>query len=593
MNVGTALRSGVRVFLDRPASVLPVYLLVAGITATTRVPVLVGLAAVVGILAADGRLDALFTELQGLSPEALDESSPETAVDSLPPGLEDALLNVFTPEILLLIGGAVLASLLVSVLASAIGNAAAINGIYGCLYGGDGVEDAVVGVGRDWKAFVGIALARLGVLLVASVPVVLGASLFLVSRIAGIAAGLVGLLLSGVVVLVGLLLLTFAGQSIVVDGTNLGGAIRRSVGFPFRQPIAFVAYLLVALAVFGGISVLGVVFNFLGVSQLSGIIGPLLALPFLDAFKTALYADRPLSAGVDDHASSATETVATDGGDRSPSDDQHDDTPQSSADDRATADEQATVDADQSVETNERSVETDPAVDEVDHPEDPDHSEDVDHPAESDDRSDESDDRPAYRHRFVGAFRDGLVAIGGFTRHHPVPILGAAALFVAAAVGGWQLTAEFAVDLPAGTDPGAVFGTFPVDVFVMLAANNWLVSATAIYGGVALGIPTAVDMLLNGFVVGAVSGIADPLVIVALVAPHGVIELPAIVIAGGLGFHLAGVVVGMFRGTRTSTDLAEALRLGYRVLLGLAVVLVVAAFIEAFLTPAIAEVVLT
>src|SRR6056297_2789884 len=255
---------------------------------------------------------------------AADRTSAETAVDSLPPGLEDALLDVFSPEILLLIGGSVLASLVISVLANGVGNAAAINGVYGCLYGGDGVEDAVVGVGRDWKAFVGITLAQLGVLLVASVPIALGASLFLVSQIAGIAATLVGLLLSTGVVLIGLLLLAFAGQSVVVDGTSLGGAIRRSVGFPFHNPIAFVAYLLVALAVFGGLAVLGGVFNYLGVSQLSGIIGPLFALAFLDAFKTALYADRPLSARVDDTQASSTETVATDGGDRSPADDHRD-----------------------------------------------------------------------------------------------------------------------------------------------------------------------------------------------------------------------------------------------------------------------------
>jgi len=75
--------------------VLPVYLLVAGITATARVPVVVGLAAVVGLLAVDGRLDALLSELEAIDPQTLDESSPETAAESLPPGLEDAFLDVF------------------------------------------------------------------------------------------------------------------------------------------------------------------------------------------------------------------------------------------------------------------------------------------------------------------------------------------------------------------------------------------------------------------------------------------------------------------------------------------------------------------
>jgi uncharacterized membrane protein SpoIIM required for sporulation len=579
VNVGTALRSGVRVLLDRPASVLPVYLLVAGITATTRVPVVLGLATVVGILAVDGRLDALFTELQRLDPEALDESSPETAANSIPPGLEEVVLDVFSPEILVVGIGAILVSVVVSVVANGIGNAAAINGIYGCLYGGDGVEDAVVGLGRDWKAFVGITLVKIGVLLVGSIPIALGVSLFVVSPIAGTAATFVGFLLSAGVVIVGLLLLAFAGQSIVVDGTSLGSAIRRSIGFPFGNPIAFLAYVVVALAVFGGLGVLGVILNFLGVSQLSGILGPLFALPFLDAFKTALYADRPLAARLDDHASPSAGIPVTDGGDRPPSDEEPSDAPQPSPDEQATVDTTQSADADERSMDADRTVDDESAVDGVDH---------------SDDAADRSkDDQPAYRHRFIGAFRDGLVALGGFTRHHPVPILGAAILFVAAAVGGWQLTAEYAVDLPAGSQPGEVFGTFPVAVFVMIAANNWLVSATAIFGGVALGVPTAVDMLLNGVIVGAISGIADPQVVLALVAPHGVIELPAIIIAGGFGFHLAAVVAGMFRGTQTSTDLAEALRLAYRVMLGLAVVLVIASFIEAFVTPMVAEAVLT
>jgi uncharacterized membrane protein SpoIIM required for sporulation len=126
----------------------------------------------------------------------------------------------------------------------------------------------------------------------------------------------------------------------------------------------------------------------------------------------------------------------------------------------------------------------------------------------------------------------------------------------------------------------------------MIAANNWLVSATAIYGGVALGIPTTLDMLLNGFIVGALYGVADPLAFFALVAPHGIIELPAIIIAGGLGLHLAATVFGVLRGSKTSTELAGVLRLAYRVLLGLAVVLVIAAFVEAFLTPPIANLIL-
>jgi len=105
-------------------------------------------------------------------------------------------------------------------------------------------------------------------------------------------------------------------------------------------------------------------------------------------------------------------------------------------------------------------------------------------------------------------------------------------------------------------------------------------------------VPTGVDMLLNGGLIGALYGVTDSTAFLALVAPHGIIELPAIFVAGGLGFHIAAVVLGVLTGGASVTTLVETLRLAYRVLLGLAVVLVVAAFIEAFLTPAIAAAIL-
>ena len=520
MTVGTSLQSAIRVLADRPASVVPVYLLVVGLNAATRVPLLAGIGAVVALLASDGRLQALLDALESVDVESIEQQDP--GPEAIPPELEAAAADLVSPEVILVIAAAGLASLVVGLVANGVGSAAAINGIYGCLYGGDGVADAVVGVGRDWKPFVGLGLVQFGIVLIGAVPVALGATLFAVSTPAGIAATAVGGLISVGIVLVGLAALAFAGQSIVADGVGFGGAVRRSIGFPFRRPVPFVAYLLVALGVFGGLSVLGGLFGALGVSQLSGIIGPLAAIPFLDAFKTALYADRPFApADAAEGRIAGIDAAEADGG-----------TPADSA------------------------------------------------------------ARPAYRHRIAAAFRDGLGAIGGFVRYHPVPILAATTLFGLAVAGGWQLTAAYAVDLPAGSDPGAVFGTFPAGVFVMIAANNWLVSATAAYGGTVLGLPTAADMVLNGVIVGALAGVVDPLLFAALVAPHGVIELPAIVVAGGVGFHLAALVAGVLRGNRTAADLASGLRLAYRVLLGLAVVLVVAAFVEAFLTPRIATVVL-
>jgi len=103
---------------------------------------------------------------------------------------------------------------------------------------------------------IGITLVQVAIVLVGIVPLVGGSSLFTVLPVAGVAATLIGGLLWSSIILGGLLALAFAGQSIVVEGSTIGEAIRQSAGFPMREPLAFGAYVFVALAVFGGLSVL-------------------------------------------------------------------------------------------------------------------------------------------------------------------------------------------------------------------------------------------------------------------------------------------------------------------------------------------------
>ncbi len=591
VNIGTAIRSAGQVLLERPASLLPVYLLVLGITAVTRVPILVGIAVAIGLLVADGRLEALFEAIEAVDFEALEETGAEGDVDpdAIPTELETAVLDVLSVEIAAILSLAVMLAVVVSIVSNGISNAAAINGVYGCLYDGDGVADAVVGVGRDWKAFVGIVLVQIAIVLVGIVPLGIGVSLVVVSPVAGIAATLIGGLLSATLILGGLLAVAFAGQSIVVEGTTLGGAIRRSAGFPVREPLSFLAYVLVALGVFGSLAVLGALFGVLGVSQLTGIISPLVAIPFVDAFKTALYAERPfVSRSVQTQREPSA--VVTDGGSDRPDGDEAE-TDASEREDEAETDASKRESDAGDTQTGASEPDTDS---EHTAPNEPAAGilEDESQP-QSGQQPQSERHSPAYRHQFVAAFRDGLKAVGEFTRGQPGSMLAATVLFVAAAAAGWLVTAEFAIDLPTDEGVGEVFGTIPIGAFVMIAANNWLVSATAVFGGVALGVPTAVDMLLNGFIIGLVAGVVEPIVFLALVGPHGIIEVPAILIAGGLGLHVGMTVAGVLRGTQSSFDLAEVLRLAYRVLLGLAIILIVAAFVEAFLTPPIAEFVLS
>jgi len=174
-----------------------------------------------------------------------------------------------------------------------------------------------------------------------------------------------------------------------------------------------------------------------------------------------------------------------------------------------------------------------------------------------------------------------------FLREHPGLVGLALALFGVGAVAGWRATSAFALPAVRGApDPSAVFGLVPVDAFLQIAVNNWLVAVAEGYAGLALGVPTAVNLLFNGVVVGVVANLGfRPAVAVALLAPHGVIEIPALAVAGAVGFDLGREAWRWLQGNIEAGDLAHGVERAFYVLLGLVPVFVLAAFVEAFVTP--------
>jgi uncharacterized membrane protein SpoIIM required for sporulation len=201
-------------------------------------------------------------------------------------------------------------------------------------------------------------------------------------------------------------------------------------------------------------------------------------------------------------------------------------------------------------------------------------------------------DLPRPEERFRAAFGGGLRSLGGFVRTHPLANLASLGCVAVGGIVGWRATSSLGLSIPIGGDVGSVFGSFPLGTFFNLAVNNWLVAVDLAYSGLAVGIPAIVGLAFNGLVVGALGGVFDPVAFVALVAPHGIVEIPAIVVGGALGLWLGGVALGVLRGRRNGDDVAAAIRRAYRVLLGLVPLFVLAAFVEAFLTPAIASLVL-
>jgi len=121
-----------------------------------------------------------------------------------------------------------------------------------------------------------------------------------------------------------------------------------------------------------------------------------------------------------------------------------------------------------------------------------------------------------------------------------------------------------------------------------IMTNNLSVSLTTFALGITAGIGTAWMMILNGLLFGVVNaacwreGMLLPLW--SFVAGHGVLELPAIFIAGGAGFGIARGL--LFPGTLPRrVSLVRAGARSVRLVVGIIPMLVVAGTIEGFISP--------
>jgi len=121
-----------------------------------------------------------------------------------------------------------------------------------------------------------------------------------------------------------------------------------------------------------------------------------------------------------------------------------------------------------------------------------------------------------------------------------------------------------------------------------ITTNNIQVGLMAFAGGMTAGVLTSYALLVNGLMIGALAGVfakaGESLYFWALIVPHGALELPAIVLAGGAGLLLARAIVSpgdLPRSAALKAVSADAVKL----VLGAIPLFVVAGFIEGFITP--------
>jgi len=121
-----------------------------------------------------------------------------------------------------------------------------------------------------------------------------------------------------------------------------------------------------------------------------------------------------------------------------------------------------------------------------------------------------------------------------------------------------------------------------------IMTNNLSVSFATFAMGITAGIGTIWMMVTNGMLIGVIgaatwqAGMA--LQLWSFVAPHGVLELPAIFIAGGAGLEIArGMLFPGFLPRRESLALAGGR--AARLVLGIVPMLIIAGIIEGFVSP--------
>ena len=194
-------------------------------------------------------------------------------------------------------------------------------------------------------------------------------------------------------------------------------------------------------------------------------------------------------------------------------------------------------------------------------------------------------------------YKDGYPAI--FRAALP-DIVAALVIFLAAAIAG------FLIGMVDESFPRYILGSRMIDTIEhhqmwtqsivtvkplassAILTNNLTVSFTTFALGITAGLGTVWMLLLNGLMMGVVAvacwSAGMSVSLWSFVAPHGVLELPAIFIAAGAGLELGGAM--LFPGEMSRYDaVAIAGARSVRLVLGVIPMLLIAGLIEGFISP--------
>ena len=130
----------------------------------------------------------------------------------------------------------------------------------------------------------------------------------------------------------------------------------------------------------------------------------------------------------------------------------------------------------------------------------------------------------------------------------------------------------------------------PLAIMAVIFLNNAVKSLMAFVLGIGLGVIPVVFVAGNGMILGMVADIVfrekGVVFVLAALLPHGIIEIPMILLSAGMGLKLGQSMYLSLRGERT--DLKNELKQGFGFFMKWVMpLLFLAAVIETFVTPLI------
>ncbi|MEM3615394.1 MAG: stage II sporulation protein M [Candidatus Methanomethylicia archaeon] len=127
----------------------------------------------------------------------------------------------------------------------------------------------------------------------------------------------------------------------------------------------------------------------------------------------------------------------------------------------------------------------------------------------------------------------------------------------------------------------------PITVMLIFAKNALAVMIMWI-SGFLLAIPTIISLWLNGYIIGFVIKLSgNPIQALIGILPHGIIEIPAVLIAGAAGIRVGLTIIGKASSifTHKKVSLTRVILETFRAMQLSIILLIPAAIIETYITP--------